>query len=167
MQTKLISIYTDFIADFEAKMDPLRLAQIGMAVVEKYSTPDDAIAFVEKIQDKVKMNNEALCLCKVGGIEEQWTMISQTNYSKMETNTILGDGGKSEASQDAAAERDQVDHWRGEIFNLFNKNQLLQLFITGWEPTGHQRRHLSSKIPLTDVLLHAQMYNFMLPTLCS
>ena len=110
MQTKLISIYTDFIADFEAKMDPLRLAQIGMAVVEKYSTPDDAIAFVEKIQDKVKMNNEALCLCKVGGIEEQWTMISQTNYSKMETNTILGDGGKSEASQDAAAERDQVDH---------------------------------------------------------
>merc|ERR1711963_655974 len=28
-------------------------------------TPDDAIAFVEKIQDKVKMNNEALCLCKV------------------------------------------------------------------------------------------------------
>ena len=83
MQTKLISIYTDFIADFEAKMDPLRLAQIGMAVVEKYSTPDDAIAFVEKIQDKVKMNNEALCLCKVGGIEEQWTMISQTNYSKM------------------------------------------------------------------------------------
>ena len=67
MQSKLISIYTDFIADFEAKMDPLRLAQIGMAVVEKYSTPDDAIAFVEKIQDKVKMNNEALCLCKVGG----------------------------------------------------------------------------------------------------
>jgi len=65
MQTKLISIYTDFIADFEAKMDPLRLAQMGMAVVEKYSTPDDAIAFVEKLPDKVKMNNEAICLCKV------------------------------------------------------------------------------------------------------
>ena len=78
----------------------------------------------------------------------------------METNSNLGDGGKSEAPQDAAAEGDQVDHWRGEIFNLSNKNRLLQLFITGGEPTGHQRRHLSSKIPLTDVLLHAQKYNF-------
>merc|ERR1719471_2062615 len=33
-------------------MDPLRLAQIGMAVVEKYSTPDDAIAFVDKMQQQ-------------------------------------------------------------------------------------------------------------------
>ena len=65
MQTKLISIYTDFISDFEAKLDPLKLAQIGMVVVEKYSSPEEAIAFVERIQDKVKMNNEALCLCKV------------------------------------------------------------------------------------------------------
>ena len=65
MQTKLISIYTDFIADFEAKLDPLKLSQIGMVVVEKYSSPEEAIAFVERIQDKVKMNNEALCLCKV------------------------------------------------------------------------------------------------------
>ena len=65
MQTKLISIYTDFIADFEAKLDPLKLSQIGMVVVEKYTSPEEAIAFVERIQDKVKMNNEALCLCKV------------------------------------------------------------------------------------------------------
>ena len=44
----------------------------------------------------------------------------------METNSNLGDGGKSEASQDAAAKGDQVDHWRGEIFNLSNKNQIFQ-----------------------------------------
>ena len=65
MQTKLISIYTDFIADFEAKLDPLKLSQIGMVVVDKFTSPEEAIAFVERIQDKVKMNNEALCLCKV------------------------------------------------------------------------------------------------------
>jgi 26S proteasome regulatory subunit N9 len=65
MQTKLISIYTDFIADFETKLDPLMLSQIGMVVVEKYTVPEEAIAFVERIQDKVKMHNEALCLCKV------------------------------------------------------------------------------------------------------
>ena len=65
MQTKLISIYTDFIADFEAKLDPLKLSQIGMVVVDKFTSPEEAIAFVERIQDKVKMHNEALCLCKV------------------------------------------------------------------------------------------------------
>ena len=37
-------------------------------------------------------------------------MISLTKYSETETNTILGDGGKSEAPQDAATEGDQVDH---------------------------------------------------------
>merc|ERR1712037_13509 len=50
----LISIYTDFIADFEAKLDPLKLAQIGMVVVEKFTAPEEAIAFVEKIQGLVK-----------------------------------------------------------------------------------------------------------------
>merc|ERR1712032_92181 len=29
-----MGIYTDFIADFEAKLDPLKLSQIGMVVVE-------------------------------------------------------------------------------------------------------------------------------------
>jgi len=65
MQDKLVSIYSEFIADFEAKMDPLSLAQIGMVIVGQYTSPEEAIAFVEKIQDKVKMDNEALCLSKV------------------------------------------------------------------------------------------------------
>jgi hypothetical protein len=65
MQDKLVHIYTEFIADFEAKMDPLKLTQMAMVVVAKYTDPQEAIAFVERVQDKVKLNNEALCLCKV------------------------------------------------------------------------------------------------------
>lgn len=65
MQDKLVHIYTEFIADFEAKMDPLKLAQMALVVVAKYTEDEEAIAFVERVQDKVKMNNEALCLCKV------------------------------------------------------------------------------------------------------
>merc|ERR1719228_1660827 len=65
IQEKLPYIYSEFIADFEAKIDPLKLAQIAMVVVAQYKTPDEALAFLERVQDKVKMNNEALCLSKV------------------------------------------------------------------------------------------------------
>jgi len=65
MQEKLVYIYSEFIADFETKIDPLKLAQIGMAVVSHYSDHEEAIAFIERVQDKVKMNNEATCMCKV------------------------------------------------------------------------------------------------------
>lgn len=65
MQDKLIDIHSEFIADFESRIDPLKLAQIGMVVVTKYTKPEDGVAYIERIQDKVKMNNEASCLCKV------------------------------------------------------------------------------------------------------
>lgn len=65
MQEKLVSIYQDFITDFEAKLDPLSLVQIGTVVLERYTSSEEAIVFVEKIGDKVKMNNEAYALTKV------------------------------------------------------------------------------------------------------
>lgn len=65
MQNHLIRIYKDFIATFETKCDPLRLALIAMTVVEKYESAEEGIAFVERVQDKVKATNQALALCKV------------------------------------------------------------------------------------------------------
>lgn len=65
MQDKLIYIYSEFITDFEAKIDPLKLTQIGRVVVARYTKPEEGMAFLERIQDKVKMNNEALSFCKV------------------------------------------------------------------------------------------------------
>jgi len=65
VQDKLISLYQEFIVDFEARLDPLSLVQIGQAVMERFSDPEEAIKFVEKIEEKTKMNKEAFVLTKV------------------------------------------------------------------------------------------------------
>lgn len=65
MQDKLISLYQEFIVDFEARLDPLSLVQIGQAVMERFTDPEEAIKFVEKIEEKTKMNKEAFVLTKV------------------------------------------------------------------------------------------------------
>jgi len=65
LKDKLVTIYEEFVADFEARLNPLSLVQIGQVVVEQYTSPEEAIAFVERIQEKIKMSNEAFALSKV------------------------------------------------------------------------------------------------------
>ena len=64
-QDNLISLYQEFIVDFEARLDPLSLVLIGQAVMERFTDPEEAIKFVEKIEEKTKMNKEAFVLTKV------------------------------------------------------------------------------------------------------
>jgi len=65
LQDNLISLYQEFIVDFEARLDPLSLVLIGQAVMERFTDPEEAIKFVEKIEEKTKMNKEAFVLTKV------------------------------------------------------------------------------------------------------
>jgi len=65
MQDKLITLYQEFIVDFEARLDPLSLVLIGQAVMERFTDPEEAIKFVEKIEEKTKMNKEAFVLTRV------------------------------------------------------------------------------------------------------
>jgi len=65
MQDKLIAIYQEFIIEFEARIDPLSLTFIATSVLERFTNTEEAIAFVEKIGEKVKMNNEAYAMTKV------------------------------------------------------------------------------------------------------
>ena len=62
-QDKLISVYQEFIVDFEARLDPLSLVQIAQTVMERFTDPEEAVALTEKIQEKTKMNIEAFVLC--------------------------------------------------------------------------------------------------------
>ena len=64
-QDKLITLYQEFIVDFEARLDPLSLVMIGQAVMERFTDPEEAIKFVEKIEEKTKMNKEAFVLTRV------------------------------------------------------------------------------------------------------
>lgn len=65
MKDKLVTIYSDFIADFEARLDPLALALIAELVVDHYEKPEEGLAFIERLQEKTKMHNEAFALSKV------------------------------------------------------------------------------------------------------
>ena len=61
----MISVYQEFIVDFEAILDPLSLVQIAQTVMERFTDPVEAIAFIDKIQEKTKTNKEAFVLCRV------------------------------------------------------------------------------------------------------
>jgi len=62
---KLIVLYNSFIADFESKLNPLSLVQMAMAVLERFEKAEEGIAFLEKVGDKVRENNEAAALIKI------------------------------------------------------------------------------------------------------
>ncbi|XP_049883875.1 26S proteasome non-ATPase regulatory subunit 13 [Pectinophora gossypiella] len=61
----LIQLYNNFLCTFENKINPLSLVEILAFTVQQYSNKKDAIAFLEKVEPKVKANDEALTLCKV------------------------------------------------------------------------------------------------------
>ncbi|XP_061381600.1 26S proteasome non-ATPase regulatory subunit 13 isoform X2 [Danaus plexippus] len=61
----LIQLYNNFLTIFENKINPLSLVEIVAHIVTQYADKREAVAFLEKIEAKVKMNAEALALCKV------------------------------------------------------------------------------------------------------
>ena len=52
-----------------------------MVVVEHYPSAEEGIAYIERVQDKVKMHNEANCLSKVRSGQEYGSVLGR--------NTVL------------------------------------------------------------------------------
>ncbi|KAG8225801.1 hypothetical protein J437_LFUL005608 [Ladona fulva] len=69
MQTgdSLVQLYENFIQVFENKINPLSLVEIVAFVVAQIEDKKEALKFLEKLEVKVKANNEAVSLCKVLG----------------------------------------------------------------------------------------------------
>lgn len=65
LASHLPTIYQEFIQEFEARMDPLALALIAQTVVAQYTEAEEAIKFVERLQEKVGQHQEAAALAKV------------------------------------------------------------------------------------------------------
>lgn len=61
----LMQIYTNFIASFETKINPFGLVEIMSVTTGLMSDKKEAVAFIEKLKEKVKMCDEATWLCKV------------------------------------------------------------------------------------------------------
>ncbi|KAF0301171.1 26S proteasome non-ATPase regulatory subunit 13 [Amphibalanus amphitrite] len=62
---ELLKLYRNFVADFENKMNHISLVEICGAAVKQIKDPAEAIAFIEKVETKVKATPEAVVLCKV------------------------------------------------------------------------------------------------------
>ena len=61
----LMQLYTNFISTFETKINPFGLVEIATVVIGHMHDKKDAVAFIEKLKDKVKMCDEAVWMCKV------------------------------------------------------------------------------------------------------
>jgi len=64
-EAALMKLYTDFISSFETKVNPFGLVEILTVVIGHMNNKQEAIAFIEKLKDKVKMCDEAVWMCKV------------------------------------------------------------------------------------------------------
>jgi 26S proteasome regulatory subunit N9 len=63
--TKLITLYNEFISDFESRLNPLTLVQLAMVVLERFEKAEEGQAFIERVGEKVKQHNEAFALTRI------------------------------------------------------------------------------------------------------
>lgn len=61
----LIKLYHNFISTFETKINPYGLVEIVAVVVNYISDKSEAVQFLQKLKDKVKINDEAVWYCRV------------------------------------------------------------------------------------------------------
>lgn len=93
-EDQLHELYTNAIADFETKINPLSLVQICTPIINQFKNKDDAAQFVDKLQEKVKANPEALVMTKVlqGKIQlECYQNIEKTKDLVEEIEGLLND----------------------------------------------------------------------------
>ncbi|KAH8312824.1 hypothetical protein KR044_013095 [Drosophila immigrans] len=64
-ETALLQLYQNFISTFETKINPYGLIQILEVVVDNISDKKEAIEFLEKVKDKVKICDEAVWYLQV------------------------------------------------------------------------------------------------------
>ncbi|XP_002734515.1 26S proteasome non-ATPase regulatory subunit 13-like [Saccoglossus kowalevskii] len=59
----LLQLYEHFLSDFEHRINALSLTELVVIIIKQIKDPDESVAFLEKIKEKVKANEEAVILC--------------------------------------------------------------------------------------------------------
>lgn len=94
--TILIEMYEKFISDFEHRINPLSLVEICLPIVRQYQDPAQAVVFLEKLNEKVKHEQEPSILCNtaIGAIYLEQKNFEQTKKfvedTEVELNKIDG-----------------------------------------------------------------------------
>lgn len=108
---QLHQLYTESIADFESKINPLSLVQICMPIVEQFKDKEEALQFVEKLGEKVKTNQEAFAQTKV--LQGQLQLDHLGNIEK--TKNLI------EELDDLINEIDRVGFVHGQYYMLASR----------------------------------------------
>jgi len=86
----LWQLYTNVVADFEIKLNPLSLVDICTPIVNRFEDAEEALQFLEKIGDKVKARTEAFVMTRVLIGKLQLTQLKDTAKTKAIVEEIDG-----------------------------------------------------------------------------
>ena len=64
-ELNLVEFYENFISDFETKINQLTLVEMIVFIKKQIKNQEEAIVFIQKVQDKVKANQDAKILCQI------------------------------------------------------------------------------------------------------
>ncbi|XP_022209396.1 26S proteasome non-ATPase regulatory subunit 13 [Drosophila obscura] len=95
-ESALLQLYQNFISTFETKINPYGLIQILEVVVDNISDKAEAIEFLEKIKDKVKICDEAVWYLQVMQGNLYLTNLNDLNSTKKiieELRDVLEEAG--------------------------------------------------------------------------
>lgn len=92
-QKDLLSLYQNFIVNFEMKMNPLLLIEYASKVVEQINNPDTCTELIESLKPKVKRNKMASVLCSIIIGEQKQIKNDSTGVEKLldELSTEIDD----------------------------------------------------------------------------
>ncbi|KAH8381859.1 hypothetical protein KR009_000662 [Drosophila setifemur] len=95
-ETALLQLYQNFLSTFETKINPYGLIQILEVVVDNISDKKEAIDFLEKVKDKVKICDEAVWYLQVMQGNLYLTNLNDLNSTKKiieELRDVLEEAG--------------------------------------------------------------------------
>lgn len=95
-EKSLQQLYNNFISSFETKINPYGLVEILSVLVAQMTDKKEAVAFLDKIKEKVKVCDEAVWLCKVLQGQIQLVNLNDLDATKKiieDLKEILEDAG--------------------------------------------------------------------------
>nr|XP_054774480.1 26S proteasome non-ATPase regulatory subunit 13-like [Lytechinus pictus] len=103
----LLKLYENFLSDFEHRINPLSLAEIGAVIVRQVPDYNEALTFIDKIYEKVKATDQAGILC-----------LTVSGMMKLKVNDLEGTKVKVEEVQKILDNYDGVTTVHARFYDL-------------------------------------------------
>ncbi|XP_033629621.1 26S proteasome non-ATPase regulatory subunit 13-like isoform X2 [Asterias rubens] len=158
----LIKLYENFLSDFEHRINPLSLTEMAIIIVKQIKEYPEALAYLDKIREKVKGNEEAVILC-----------MTCSAMMKLGVNDLEGTKTLVEEAQEKLDNQDGITTVHGRFYNLssnyyklmgdyakYYRDALRFLGVTKLEELGEgEKKERAFNLSLA-ALLGEGIYNF-------